>query len=156
LCPSSRTSAAIRCGSRRSLASTWTATPRQQIFSRFSRVTSAGVDLFSEVGRAPLSTLTNSSMDLTATKLFDIQGRNALITGGTSGIGFMMAKGLIANGIGRLYVTGNEPGFQQRIKALISFAESIDSDCAIIECVSHFRFNLLTSKNRTYRLVETR
>ena len=77
-------------------------------------------------------------MDLTATKLFDIQGRNALATGGTSGIGLMMAKGLIANGIGTLYVTGNEPPevFDQRIRVLHSFAQASGSNCVIYGCVS--------------------
>jgi NAD(P)-dependent dehydrogenase (short-subunit alcohol dehydrogenase family) len=43
-----------------------------------------------------------------AHNLFGIHGRNALITGATSGIGFMMAEGLIVNGIETLFVTGIE------------------------------------------------
>ena len=44
-----------------------------------------------------------------------------------------MAKGLIANGIGTLYVTGNEEAedFDQRIRILHSFAQSTGSDCII-------------------------
>src|SRR5277367_2906319 len=104
---------------------------RQQFFSRFSEITSAGVDLFSELRKSiggrtvSLSTISTMDLSLTAAKLFDIQGRNALVTGGTSGIGLMMAKGLIANGVGTLYITGNEPPevFDQRIRVLHSFAQ---------------------------------
>ena len=38
-------------------------------------------------------------------ELFSVQGRVALITGGTSGVGMMIAKGLVSNGV-KTYVTG--------------------------------------------------
>ncbi|KZT10039.1 NAD(P)-binding protein [Laetiporus sulphureus 93-53] len=38
-------------------------------------------------------------------KLFDLQGRVALVTGGGTGIGWMIAEGLAANGA-RVYITG--------------------------------------------------
>jgi NAD(P)-dependent dehydrogenase (short-subunit alcohol dehydrogenase family) len=85
-------------------------------------------------------------LSLTAAKLFDIKGRNALVTGGTSGIGLMMAKGLIANGVEALYITGNEPPevFDQRIRVLHSFAEEMGSDCVIYGFVSPLRSYLST------------
>jgi NAD(P)-dependent dehydrogenase (short-subunit alcohol dehydrogenase family) len=38
-------------------------------------------------------------------ELFGVQGRVALVTGGTSGVGMMIAKGLVSNGV-KTYVTG--------------------------------------------------
>jgi NAD(P)-dependent dehydrogenase (short-subunit alcohol dehydrogenase family) len=43
-----------------------------------------------------------------AGNLFDLKGRVALVTGGTSGIGFMMSQGLIVNGCDTVFITGNE------------------------------------------------
>jgi len=62
---------------------------------------------------------------LNTVNLFDISGRNALITGGTSGIGLMIAKGLIANGIRQLFITGIEPDaiVQQIVAELHLFAK---------------------------------
>lgn len=40
--------------------------------------------------------------------LFDIAGKVALVTGGTSGIGLMIARGLVARGV-RTYVSGRDP-----------------------------------------------
>jgi NAD(P)-dependent dehydrogenase (short-subunit alcohol dehydrogenase family) len=39
--------------------------------------------------------------------LFDISGKIALVTGGTSGIGMMIARGLVARGV-RTYITGRD------------------------------------------------
>ena len=39
--------------------------------------------------------------------LFDIAGKTALVTGGTSGIGLMIARGLVARGV-RTYVSGRD------------------------------------------------
>ncbi len=41
--------------------------------------------------------------------LFDIGGKIALVTGGTSGIGLMIARGLVARGV-RTYVSGRDAG----------------------------------------------
>ena len=106
------------------------------------------ISFLKSIAAAPFSLSTISTMDLslTAAKLFDIQGRNALVTGGTSGIGLMMAKGLIANGVGTLYITGNEPPevFDQRIRVLHSFAQETGSNCVIYGFVPHLRSSLST------------
>ena len=39
--------------------------------------------------------------------LFDISGKTALVTGGTTGIGAMIARGLVARGV-RTYITGRD------------------------------------------------
>lgn len=39
------------------------------------------------------------------TELFGVQGRVALVTGGTSGVGLMIAGGFVSNGV-KTYVTG--------------------------------------------------
>jgi len=69
---------------------------------------------------------------LSSQNLFDIRGRNALITGGTSGIGLMMAKGLIINGIETLYITGHD---QQQLvaksKQLCSFVKENKFTCKV-------------------------
>ena len=42
-----------------------------------------------------------------ADPLFDISGKVALVTGGTSGIGTMIASGLVARGV-KTYITGRD------------------------------------------------
>lgn len=42
--------------------------------------------------------------DYSINKLFSLPGKNALITGGSSGLGLMMAKGLLQNGV-RVYIS---------------------------------------------------
>jgi NAD(P)-dependent dehydrogenase (short-subunit alcohol dehydrogenase family) len=48
--------------------------------------------------------------------LFDISGKTALVTGGTSGIGLMIARGLVARGV-RTYVTGRDLATAQAVAA---------------------------------------
>jgi NAD(P)-dependent dehydrogenase (short-subunit alcohol dehydrogenase family) len=69
---------------------------------------------------------------LASHNLFDIRGRNALITGGTSGIGLMMAKGLIINGVEILYITGHdEAQMVQKSNELHSFAKEHNYKCKV-------------------------
>ncbi len=50
--------------------------------------------------------------------LFDIAGKIALVTGGTSGIGLMIARGLVARGV-KVYVSGRDAGKAAEIAAEI-------------------------------------
>lgn len=47
----------------------------------------------------------NANANFTRSKLFDLQGRVALVTGGGSGIGLMCTQALVANGA-KVYITG--------------------------------------------------
>jgi NAD(P)-dependent dehydrogenase (short-subunit alcohol dehydrogenase family) len=51
--------------------------------------------------------------------LFDIAGKVALVTGGTSGIGRMIARGLVARGV-RTYVSGRDAGKAAQIAGEIA------------------------------------
>lgn len=51
--------------------------------------------------------------------LFDIGGKVALVTGGTSGIGMMIAKGLVARGV-KTYVSGRDLAKTAQIAAQIA------------------------------------
>jgi NAD(P)-dependent dehydrogenase (short-subunit alcohol dehydrogenase family) len=48
--------------------------------------------------------------------LFDMAGKTALVTGGTSGIGHMIARGLTARGV-RTYITGRDAGRTAEVAA---------------------------------------
>ncbi|MEI9891785.1 MAG: SDR family NAD(P)-dependent oxidoreductase [Caulobacteraceae bacterium] len=57
--------------------------------------------------------------------LFDITGKIALVTGGTSGIGRMIAQGLVARGV-KTYVAGRDPA---RAKATAAEIASASGTC---------------------------
>ncbi|KAN0087423.1 hypothetical protein V8E55_006044 [Tylopilus felleus] len=59
----------------------------------------------------------SSPVQFTLEKLYDLNGLVALVTGGGTGIGLMIAQGLAANGA-RVYITG------RRLKVLQNVAES--------------------------------
>jgi NAD(P)-dependent dehydrogenase (short-subunit alcohol dehydrogenase family) len=84
-----------------------------------------------------------------AANLCGIQGRTALITGGTSGIGFMMAQGLIVNGAKFVIVTGMEPEEEvhRQGKALRQLAMEVGVECRVEESDPHF-FRLPESTSR--------
>lgn len=46
-----------------------------------------------------------NTMSASIAELFGVKGRVALVTGGTSGVGMMIARGLVSNGV-KTYVTG--------------------------------------------------
>jgi len=54
-----------------------------------------------------------------ADALFDIQGKTALVTGGTSGIGRMIAAALVGRGV-RTYITGRDPEATRRVADALS------------------------------------
>jgi len=55
-----------------------------------------------------------SPPEFTLAKLYDLQGLVALVTGGGTGIGLMIAQGLAANGA-RVYITGRRVDVLQRV-----------------------------------------
>lgn len=59
-----------------------------------------------------------SSMNLE--KLYDLKGRVALVTGGGTGIGWMIARGLASNGA-KVYITGRRKEVLEA--SAVSFAE---------------------------------
>jgi NAD(P)-dependent dehydrogenase (short-subunit alcohol dehydrogenase family) len=67
--------------------------------------------------------------------LFDLHGRVALVTGGTSGIGFMMAQGLIVNGIETLFVTGYE-SLEVHIRGLSNLQGLAKNRCKVLGYLS--------------------
>ncbi|KZT09305.1 short-chain dehydrogenase [Laetiporus sulphureus 93-53] len=65
-------------------------------------------------------------------KLFDLQGRIALVTGGGTGIGWMIAEGLAANGA-KVYITGRRKEVLE--KAAASFNQSNQGNGSIVPMV---------------------
>jgi NADP-dependent 3-hydroxy acid dehydrogenase YdfG len=52
----------------------------------------------------------------TADNLFGVHGLVAVITGGATGIGYMMAKGLIGGGAAKVYILGDRRGLWTRLR----------------------------------------
>lgn len=73
-----------------------------------------------------------------AGNLFGIHGRTALITGATSGIGYMMAEGLVVNGIGTLFITSidGEEFVAGKVESLKGLAAQHGHNTAIFGSVS--------------------
>ncbi|KAI4691071.1 uncharacterized protein J4E84_003361 [Alternaria hordeiaustralica] len=65
------------------------------------------------------------STNLSANELFNVNGMVAVVTGGGTGIGLMMAKALAANGAHRIYIVGRRPD------VLHSAAKSINPETVI-------------------------
>jgi hypothetical protein len=85
--------------------------------------------------KAPASIMDKDG--LTLTNLFSIQGRNALVTGATSGIGYMMAEGLIVNGVETLFIIGHHADsiVQEKVSSLQKLADDIGLKCKVFGCV---------------------
>ena len=72
--------------------------------------------------------------------LFDVSGKIAVISGGSSGIGFMMAEGLLENGA-KVYITARKIGqLEEAKKALSEFGNcvAIPSDLSTVEGIEGF------------------
>ncbi|POR37279.1 Rhamnolipids biosynthesis 3-oxoacyl-[acyl-carrier-protein] reductase [Tolypocladium paradoxum] len=65
---------------------------------------------------------------LEASSLFNVNGLVALVTGGGSGIGFMLAKALARNGASKVYIAG------RRLQALQNAAKNIGPNVATVTC----------------------
>ena len=93
-------------------------------------------------------------MNLAASNLFNVEGRIALITGGTSGIGLMMAEGLIANGVKTLFIVGNEDDgiITGTIDRLLSMAMGMKTHCDIYGFVILNLIYLKIENERIYLL----
>lgn len=75
-------------------------------------------------------TIMTSSLNLD--NLFGLQGRIALVTGGGSGIGWMIARGLATNGV-KVYITGRRK--QKLEESAASFNESNQGKGSVVACV---------------------
>lgn len=81
--------------------------------------------------------------------LFDVSGKVAVVSGGSSGIGFMMAQGLLENGA-KVYITARKVGqLEEAAKALSEFGDcvAIPSDLSSIAGIEGFVAEL--SKHET-------
>ncbi|KAF9257515.1 NAD(P)-binding protein [Marasmius fiardii PR-910] len=58
--------------------------------------------------------MSNVLAHLRAQSMYDLKGRVAIVTGGGTGIGLMIAKGLAANGA-KVYITGRRPDVLQKL-----------------------------------------
>ena len=61
-----------------------------------------------------------------ADHLFDVSGKIALVTGGTTGIGAMAARGLVSRGV-KTYITGRDQARTEEVAA--AFAAELDGAC---------------------------
>lgn len=77
---------------------------------------------------------------MTMTNLFDVSNKVAIITGGSSGIGAMMARGLLENGA-RVYITARK---EERLRAMaeelstVGECIAIPADLSTIEGIEAF------------------
>jgi len=72
--------------------------------------------------------------------LFDVSGKTAVVTGGSSGIGAMMAKGLLSNGA-KVYITARKAErLEAMAKELSEFGEciAIQADMSKVEEIDAF------------------
>lgn len=69
---------------------------------------------------------------LSLDNLFGLQGRIALITGGGSGIGWMIARGLATNGV-KVYITGRRK--HKLDESAASFNQSNQGKGSVVACV---------------------
>ena len=82
--------------------------------------------------------------------LFNVSGKIAVVSGGSSGIGFMMAQGLLENGA-KVYITARKIGqLKEAAKALSEFGDcvAIPSDLSSIDGIEGFVAELSKRETR--------
>ena len=87
--------------------------------------------------------------------LFSIEGKVAIVTGGSRGIGAMIAKGLVENGV-KTYITArNAEELQATAKALSAVGEciAIPSDLSTMEGITAFAESVGAQENQFHILV---
>ena len=70
-----------------------------------------------------------------AKALFDLSGRVAVVTGGGTGIGYMIARGLASNGA-KVYITG------RRFEVLQKAASGFSGAGSLVPYVELFRYGV--------------
>ncbi|KIJ54163.1 hypothetical protein M422DRAFT_153670 [Sphaerobolus stellatus SS14] len=90
---------------------------------------------------------TPSTAHLTASALFDVTGFIAVVTGGGTGIGLMIAKGLATNGA-KVYITGRRKEVLEKVASEVNTMESVKGELVPIQCD-------VTSKDSIQALVQT-
>jgi NAD(P)-dependent dehydrogenase (short-subunit alcohol dehydrogenase family) len=88
-------------------------------------------------------------------KLFDVSGKVAVVTGGSRGIGAMIARGFVANGV-KVYITARrEEELRAAAAELSNFGEclAIPSDLSNIEGVAAFAEAVASQEEQVHILV---
>lgn len=81
--------------------------------------------------------------------LFDVSGKVAVVTGGSTGIGAMIARGFVENGV-KTYITARkQPQLDETAAALSEFGEciAIQSDLSTMEGVQGFADAVLAAES---------
>ena len=87
--------------------------------------------------------------------LFDIQGKVAVVTGGSRGIGAMIARGFVENGV-RTYITARkEAELRNTERELSALGEciAIPSDLSTVAGVGEFAAAVAAAEDRVHILV---
>ncbi len=82
--------------------------------------------------------------------LFDVSGKVAVVTGGSTGIGAMIARGFVENGV-KTYITARkQPQLDETAAALGEFGEciAIQSDLSTMEGLNAFADEVLARENK--------
>ena len=74
--------------------------------------------------------------------LFSIKGKTALVTGGSSGLGLMMAKGLLQNGAKVVIASRNQQKIDIAIRELEKYGKVFAFTCDVTDAIQ--RKNLLS------------
>ncbi len=88
-------------------------------------------------------------------KLFDIAGKVAVVTGGSTGIGAMIARGFVENGA-KVYITARKPEFLEATEAELSAlgeCVAIQSDLSTMEGLNAFADQVLAMEDKVDILI---